>query len=522
MRASNVAIYILAALATSELSYKASAGPSFINAPETNNFAAVKNTATPIVEAESSPSTRASDLLAQATTFSDTEGNWAQSFIQALAARNIIQGFPDGTFRPDEPVTRAQFAAMIRKAFQKNPVREAIAFADVPDYYWASEAIQEAYRTGFLAGYPNNTFMPNQKIPRVQALVSLASGLNLSAKAEPAGVLDASFQDAAQIPEFARTAVAAATENRLVVNYPNVALLNPDRVATRADVAAFIYQALASTGQVPRVSATDVAAQYIVGYEPVAEAPPPSTGEQVAQLREQFRLPVPTFTEVVRTGAFGGSSIGSPTAFGADSGQAFTGISFQSRARNTGRSDGATSAGFGLGDARRSVGLEVAVSVVDLLGDTFQDGTVSFKAHRLLSNSFAVAVGVENAVIWGDTDGGTSAYGVASKVFTLRNNPEDPFNRLTVSLGVGSGRFRSEDDVEDDQGTINVFASAGLQATRNVSLIADWTGQDLNLGVSIVPFRGLPLVITPGIADVTGSAGDGARFILGIGSGISF
>ena len=228
--------------------------------------------------------------------------------------------------------------------------------------------------------------------------------------------------------------------------------------------------------------------------------------------------------EIVRTGTIGGggSSVGSPTAFGADSGDAFVGASFQSRARDTDKSDGAITAGFGLGDARRSVGLEVAVSVVDLIGDTFEDGGVSFKVHKLLPNNFAIALGVENAINWGNTDGGTSAYGVASKILPLRDNPAGSFSRLTVSLGVGSGRFRSEDDVDDDKDTVNVFGSVGLRAIDRVSLIADWTGQDLNLGASIVPFRNLPLVITPAVADVTGNAGDGARFILGVGYAFSF
>jgi len=537
MRILKVAIYILAALAACELSsYEANAASTFKLSTEAklSNFAALNNTATPL-EAQgqrnrsaknildpSSPAPHLSYELAQATTFSDIQGNWAQSFIETLTARKIIQGFPDGSFRPDEPVTRAQFAAMISKAFPQNPTREAIAFADVPANYWASEAIQQAYQTGFMQGYPNRVFNPNQNIPRVQALVSLANGLDLSATADVADVLNASFQDAAQIPEFARTPVAAATANRLVVNYPNVALLNPNQVATRADVAALIYQALARTGAVPQLSATDVAAEYIVGYQPTTQAPPVPRPEEVAQLRQQFRLPVPPVEEIVRIGIPGGSSIGTPTAFGADWGNAFVGASFQARTRQTNKADGAASAGIGLGDAERAVGVEVVFGVLDLVGDTFEDGGISFKVHRLLSNDLAIAVGVENAVTWGVTDGGSSVYGVASKIFQLRENPADPFSRLTVSLGLGGGRFRSQDDIEDGDGTVNVFGSAGLQVADRVSLIGEWTGQDLNLGVSFVPFRGLPLVITPAVADVTGNAGDGARFILGVGYAISF
>jgi hypothetical protein len=99
---------------------------------------------------------------------------------ETLAAKNIISGFPDGTFRPGEPVDRAEFAAMIANAFNANATRQLdeTGFSDVPGDYWATSAIQEAYETGFLEGYPNNEFQPNQEIPKVQAIVALANGLD--------------------------------------------------------------------------------------------------------------------------------------------------------------------------------------------------------------------------------------------------------------------------------------------------------------------------------------------------------
>ena len=571
MRLLKIAIYILAALTTGELSYKVNAASSFqvSSEVEVNNFNAIDYTAAhqtrdlltlpeieaqtftivaltnTLIEAIALPSAvngqefaslnratstqvlsfSAADLsnqLAQATTLSDIQGNWAQSFITALAARGIIQGFPDGTFRPDAPVTRAEFAAMIGKAFQKNPVREAISFVDVPPNYWATGAIQSAYQTGFLAGYPNNVFMPSQEISRVQVLVSLTNGLGLSAKAESAGVLDASFQDAAEIPDYARTPVAAATENRLVVNYPNVALLNPNQVATRADVAAFIYQALVSTGTVPQLTASDAVTQYIVGYQLPTSQPAASNQQELQALQKQFTLPEPRVVErpVPRALGLPGSSVGSPSAFGADWGDVFAGFSFQERTRFTDKADGAVVAGFGIGDAQKLVGLEVAVTVFDLIDDTFQDGGISFKLHHDFGDGFAVAAGVENAIIWGGLDTNSSAYGVVSKVFRFKDATQ-LFSTLTVNLGLGGGRFRSEDDVFDGDDSINVFGSAGLRVIEPISVIADWTGQDLNLGVSIVPFRNIPLTITPAIADVTSNAGDGARFVLSIGYGLS-
>jgi parallel beta-helix repeat protein len=182
--------------------------------------------------------------------FPDVQGHWAQAYIQALAAKDIIAGFPDGTFRPSEPVTRAQFAAIINKAFAPASQRSATNFVDVRSNYWAYKAIQTAYQGGFLAGYPGQVFKPEQRIPRVQVLVSLASGLDL--RSNSTTVLSV-YNDVAQIPSYAATAIAGATQKGLVVNYPTPNQLNPNREATRADVAAFVYQALVNAGRVPAI-----------------------------------------------------------------------------------------------------------------------------------------------------------------------------------------------------------------------------------------------------------------------------
>jgi hypothetical protein len=489
--------------------------------------------------------------LPQGRQLFDIQGNWAQTFIESLAVRDIIRGFPDGTFRPEAPVTRAEFAAMIRKAFpQDEVIRDGGQFADVAITHWAYNAILEAYRMGFIQGYPGNTFEPDQNISRSQVLIALANGLKLTTSgssntsSNTNTILNTAYLDSNNIPDFGRDAIAAATENGLVVNYPNVNRLNPLAIATRAEVAAFLHQALVKTGQLPQISATNQASAYIVGYQPATNSEPinfptpnpENTADsdldeaEIEALREQLRipsLPVVLMPSTLGAAASPGSSSGSPTAFGADFGSVFTGASFQERTRFTSSSDGAVSAGFGLGNATKAFGLEVALSVLDLTsrgGDdqAFDRGSVSLKLHRRLPNNFAIAVGYENALVWGFTDAGSSFYGVGSKIFQFQDSPRQPFSSLTVSLGVGNGRFRTEDDFNADKKTVNVFGSAGLRVLEPVSVIADWTGQDLTLGASIAPFRNIPIVITPAIADVTGSAGDGSRFILGVGYSYSF
>ncbi|MBD1822757.1 DUF1565 domain-containing protein [Cyanobacteria bacterium FACHB-DQ100] len=191
------------------------------------------------------------------TAFSDVQGHWAQQYIQALASQAIITGFPDGTFKPNEPVTRAQFATIVSKAFNPAPRNPAVNFSDVRSNFWGFAAIQSASRGGFMAGFPGGTFRPDQRIPKVQALVALSNGLQFGA-GDPSAL--SRFQDANSIPGWAASPIAAATQRQIVVNYPTVGQLTPNREATRAEVAAFIYQALVNQGK-----AQAIPSPYVVG-----------------------------------------------------------------------------------------------------------------------------------------------------------------------------------------------------------------------------------------------------------------
>jgi hypothetical protein len=217
-------------------------------------------------------------------------------------------------------------------------------------------------------------------------------------------------------------------------------------------------------------------------------------------------------------------TIGSPTGFGADGGIAFAGVGLQARTRYTTDPDAGLVAGVGLGDARRTIGLELAATSYSI-GRRHAPGAVgslSFKVHRILPGSVGLAVGMENAVHWGDTDAGRSAYAAATRVFRLNQDPRVRFGAVALTAGAGNGRFRSERDVNADRKTITPFGSVALFVAQPVTVIADWTGQDLMVGTSFVPLRRIPLVFTPGVADLVHRAGDGARFVLGIGYGLRF
>ena len=175
----------------------------------------------------------------------DIENHWAKDCIRQLFNRKVVGGYPDNTFKPNNPVTRAEFAVLLNKAFPNAaPIKNPVTFKDVPANHWANLAIQFVTRAGFFSGYPDGTFKLNQPIPRVQSLVALVSGLQYDINATPTEILAQYFDDVAAIPKYAVKAIATATQKYLVINYPNIRRLNPNENATRGEIAALLCRAL--------------------------------------------------------------------------------------------------------------------------------------------------------------------------------------------------------------------------------------------------------------------------------------
>lgn len=192
-------------------------------------------------------------------TFADVPNDyWAKPFIDKLAEQKTIEGFPDGNFEPDRPITRAELATAINRAFPSNNNLNNLKFKDITEGSEQAKAIDMTIGSGFMKGYPEGVFQPNKPVTRLQALVALATGLKLQTLQNPADVL-ISYKDNKNIPKWATKQIAAATDKGLVVNYPQIELLNPDRPATRSEVAAMLYQALVISGKVPKIDS-----QYIV------------------------------------------------------------------------------------------------------------------------------------------------------------------------------------------------------------------------------------------------------------------
>lgn len=198
--------------------------------------------------------------------FSDVPDKyWARPFIVALVDRKIFADFTDNKFRPDEPITRAELARLIKRMSDQEPRRKSLDFKDIKSGNSAASSIDYSVKTGYLKGYPNNEFRPDKPVPRVEVIAALASGLNLKSSKETTKTLQV-YTDRKKLPKWAVNKVASATEAGIVVNYPKRQLLQPNRTATRAEVAAMLYQAMAKQGKVPAKSS-----QYIVRRSKVSQ-----------------------------------------------------------------------------------------------------------------------------------------------------------------------------------------------------------------------------------------------------------
>ncbi|PZV23337.1 MAG: hypothetical protein DCF12_19225 [Snowella sp.] len=253
------------------------------------------------------------------------------------------------------------------------------------------------------------------------------------------------------------------------------------------------------------------------------------SAEELKDLLEVREIPEPS-----RASASPSSSLGIPTGFGAQWGNAWIGGAYGSSRLYSPSADGSISFGMGFGDARKLVGLEVFTGIFNLSGDddslggsAGNGGAVGFKLHRLLDDRgyFSAGVGMANVIRWGGDNvygGGDDTYfGVVTGRFDLQEGQENPLP-LIISAGLGSGAFRSMGALNANEQNVNVFGSVALRVIPEVSLISTWTGSQLNMGTSLAPFHNFPLVLNLGAGDVTGAYPQGTRFIMSLGYGIRF
>ncbi|MDD3364479.1 MAG: S-layer homology domain-containing protein [Syntrophomonas sp.] len=166
----------------------------------------------------------------------DINGHWAQSQIENLTAQNIISGYPDGYFKPDQTITRAEFTVVLVKAF-KLEANNGEDFTDTADH-WAKDYIATASACGIVNGYENGSFGPNDLITREQMAVMVVKAAKLDTIAT--GKV---FSDDDKVSAWAKSSVDTASSYKIISGYPDNSF-KPQGSATRAEAVVVIGQSI--------------------------------------------------------------------------------------------------------------------------------------------------------------------------------------------------------------------------------------------------------------------------------------
>ncbi len=182
--------------------------------------------------------------------FSDThQGYWSYDAIMALKKVGILVGYPDGTFKPDENVTRAEFTAMITKALGLRDTQDfsISIYNDLSPKHWAYRDIQIASHFNVMHGTPEGNYMANGQVKRVEVIMTIMSALNLReiTPEQAIEILSPVYSDLKELPKWALTRTGKAQQlNSIVVRPWEEGLLMPNRAATRGELAVWIHKML--------------------------------------------------------------------------------------------------------------------------------------------------------------------------------------------------------------------------------------------------------------------------------------
>lgn len=172
---------------------------------------------------------------------SDINGHWAEVQIKEALHSELVKGYPDGTFKPNHSISRAEFAAMVNRKFNFSEKKKLQA-PDMNGKEWYAEDLSVAVGSGYLNGYEGGFMKPKAPITRQEVATIVARILDLEANSKAADV----FKDA--VPEWSKGSVGAVVSEKLMIGLPNGKFV-PGKSITRAE-------AVVTLGRVERESVT--------------------------------------------------------------------------------------------------------------------------------------------------------------------------------------------------------------------------------------------------------------------------
>lgn len=175
--------------------------------------------------------------------------HWAACDIDKLAINDVVVGYPDGFFKPNRNISRAEFATMLVKGFNLDcDLSRNTMFSDVSKSNWANPAIAKAVDEDLMKGYPNRTFRPKAPVTRVEALTSIAKGMTCDIDRCKADEILSRYSDGNKVPDWARIPVAKSLDSGALKDSPTPNMIMPNKDASRADIASMMQTVRVALG----------------------------------------------------------------------------------------------------------------------------------------------------------------------------------------------------------------------------------------------------------------------------------
>ena len=184
--------------------------------------------------------------------YSDVPDNfWANPEINKLTHENVAFGYPNGTFRPNASISRAEFASLIVRGMNLDGdigSSKNYNFKDVPKSHWAYNIINAAKANNLMNGYPDETFRPDNAVTKIEAMTMLSKKIDTDMSNDKADEILSKYSDGNKVPDWAKKDVAKVLEANALSDMPN-----PDKIyvgtnASRAEVASMLDNVRVSLG----------------------------------------------------------------------------------------------------------------------------------------------------------------------------------------------------------------------------------------------------------------------------------
>ncbi|MFP3572804.1 S-layer homology domain-containing protein [Brevibacillus sp. SIMBA_040] len=178
--------------------------------------------------------------------FDDVTSHWSKQAVNDMGSRIVVDGTGKGVFHPDRQITRAEFTAIIVRGLGLKPEQGEMIYSDVKATDWYSTTINAANSYQLISGFGDGTFRPNEKITREQAMVILAKAMTLTGtKKSDQGVekISRDYPDLTQAAAWAQKSIEECLQAGLVSGRANESLALKENI-TRAEVAVLLQRLL--------------------------------------------------------------------------------------------------------------------------------------------------------------------------------------------------------------------------------------------------------------------------------------